>query len=345
MIEDISAIIKASGAAEVLVVEDAPSGLRAFIVIDDERLGPAAGGIRTRTYPAAADALRDALGLARSMTLKCALAGLDAGGGKCVVVDHRGLDRPAAFAALGRQVDALGGRFRTAGDLGTTDDDLRAARGHSPFVNVDDGDLQLAAAVGQTVLAGVRVALGVEDSAPLDGARVGIQGVGAIGRAVARSLAGAGATLLVSDLDGALARQVADEVDGTLAPTPDFSTWDVDVVAPCAVGGVLGAEAASALRARAVVGGANGIVRSEEASAVAGLLEQRRIAFVPDVLSSSGAVIVGVARTVMNVDPQPLLAAVSETTRRVLARARQAGVPSWEAAGLLANERLAAAGR
>src|SRR5687768_6857409 len=98
--------------ANFIFITHPPSGLRAFLVLDSLELGPAAGGVRTRRYPSAESALTDALELARAMTLKCALAGLDAGGGKCVVMDHDGLDRPRAFEYLGRRIEALRGAFR-----------------------------------------------------------------------------------------------------------------------------------------------------------------------------------------------------------------------------------------
>src|SRR5262245_24007427 len=100
---------------QVIEIEDAASGLQAFLVLDDTTLGPAAGGIRTRAYPPPADARNDAARLARAMTIKCAIAGLAAGGGKCVVIDHPRLDRAAAFAVLGDRIESLAGRFRTAG--------------------------------------------------------------------------------------------------------------------------------------------------------------------------------------------------------------------------------------
>src|SRR5262245_3641929 len=106
---------------ETIEIIDSASGLHAILVIDDTTLGPAAGGIRTRAYESAAAARRDAQRLARAMTLKCALAGLAAGGGKCVVLDHPGLDRDRSFAVLGKRIESLEGRFRTAGDLGTRD--------------------------------------------------------------------------------------------------------------------------------------------------------------------------------------------------------------------------------
>src|SRR5436309_15462919 len=98
-----------------VVIADASCGLRAFIVLDATTLGPAAGGVRTRRYPGLAEALADGMQLAAAMTIKCALAGLPAGGGKAVVLDHDGLDRPRAFERLGAAVEELRGLFRTAG--------------------------------------------------------------------------------------------------------------------------------------------------------------------------------------------------------------------------------------
>ena len=276
------------------------------------------------------------------MTIKCALAGLSAGGGKCVVLDHPGLDRCAAFAALGEQVQALGGRFRTAGDLGTTTADLKAAKSRSEFVHVDDDHLQLAAAVGKTVLAGIGAALDIEDTASLDGVKVGVQGAGVIGEAVARTLARAGARLWVNDLDNDRARQVADSVGAEVASSVACAHWNVDVLAPCAMGGALGVAHLKALKAKAVVGGANGILRPSELGPIAEVLKERSIVFVPDVLSSSGAVIAGIARTVMHVDPEPLLAAVKDTTERVLMQSGEDDMPTWEAASRMAAEILAA---
>src|SRR5262245_17489366 len=108
---DLWATCESLGAARCLLLTDAASGLRAVLVLDDLTLGPAAGGVRTRSYPGLSEALADAARLARAMTLKCALAGLDAGGGKLVVLEHPDLDRPRAFARLGTFVEELRGLF------------------------------------------------------------------------------------------------------------------------------------------------------------------------------------------------------------------------------------------
>ncbi|HLM76174.1 MAG TPA: Glu/Leu/Phe/Val dehydrogenase dimerization domain-containing protein, partial [Polyangiaceae bacterium] len=177
--------------ANFIFITDPPSGLRAFLVLDSLALGPAAGGVRTRRYPSAESALRDALDLARAMTLKCALAGLDAGGGKCVVMDHEGLDRPRAFEHLGRRIEALRGAFRTAGDLGTTKEDLEAMARGTRYVYLDERGLTSAVARG--MLRCIEACAAERGRKDVAGMRVAIQGAGSIGSAVAEALSNEGA--------------------------------------------------------------------------------------------------------------------------------------------------------
>src|SRR5262245_3399538 len=176
----------------LVAVRDERSGLEALIVIDDVTLGPAAGGVRTRAYPSLDDAVADCARLARAMTVKCALGGLDAGGGKAVVLDRPGLDRPRAFAVLGERIAELGGLFRTAGDLGTTAADLAAMARFCRWVHTDESNLAGAVARGlvRCVEACVRARAGAgAHRIQLDGLRVAVQGCGAIGAAVAEALA------------------------------------------------------------------------------------------------------------------------------------------------------------
>ena len=114
-----------------------PSGLRALMVVDDVTLGPAAGGVRTLPYPSVRDALADACQLARAMTLKCALGGVAAGGGKVVVLETGGLDRAAAFEELGARVNDLRGAFMAGSDIGTTTADLESMARQTDYVHTD----------------------------------------------------------------------------------------------------------------------------------------------------------------------------------------------------------------
>jgi leucine dehydrogenase len=300
---------------------DGESGLRAVLAVDDTTLGPAVGGIRTRAYRSLAEAIEDALHLARAMTIKTALGGVDAGGCKIVVLDHPGLDRPAAFARLGQLVEELGGSIRTAGDLGTTAADLAAAARHSSCVNTSHDDL--GAATARSLLRCVEACAAVAGKPGVSGLRVAVQGCGAIGGASARALAAAGAELVVADLDGELAARIAGETGGRVAAPEEILFADADVVCPCAVGGVVTAEAAEKIRAWAVCGAANNVLA--DAAAERRLVE-RGILFVPDVLASAGAVVHGVSRGLMGLAAStPLIDALGATALEILKSSRESG--------------------
>lgn len=327
--------------ANFIFITDPPSGLRAYLVLDSLALGPAAGGVRTRRYPSAESALNDALQLARAMTLKCALAGLDAGGGKCVVIDHDGLDRQRAFEQLGKHVEALRGAFRTAGDLGTTADDLQAMARRSQYVYLDERGLS--AAVARGMLRCIEACAAERGQNGVSGLRVAVQGAGSIGAAVAEALAGAGARVVCADIDAERAERVAERVGGSTCSPDEVLFMDVDIVAPCATGGVITAEVARRLRAFAVCGAANNILASAEAGQA---LAARGILHVPDPIASAGAVIEGVGRVVMNLpDPTPLIDRLGETAREVLAEAKSSGRPPAEVAEARALRRVAAGKR
>jgi len=327
------------------VYQDRGTGLRAVLVLDDLSLGPAAGGIRTRAYPSLEAAIAECADLARSMTQKCALAGLAAGGGKGVVVTHPGLDRPAAFALLGRRIEELGGLFRTAGDLGTTDEDLAAMARETRYVHPETPVLTAAVARGvvRCVEAAVRVraGMGVDAATDLRGLRVAVQGCGAIGAAVARGLADAGATVRVSDVDEARARRLEDELGASVVGPDALLSEDVDVLCPCAVGGVLDRRSAGDVRAWAVVPAANRVFVDDAGEAA---LASRGILVVPDPISSAGAVVAGIGRSVMGLaDPLPLIDALGGTAQDVLLEARRTGALPSAVARARADARVAAA--
>lgn len=313
-------------------------GLEALLVLDDVTLGPAAGGVRTRRYHSVEHAFADAVALARAMTLKCALAGLAAGGGKCVVLDSSGLDRPRAFAYLGERIEALGGEFRTAGDLGTTAADLAAMASRCRYVHTDERGL--AASVGRGLLRCVE-ACAAQRGVAVAGLHVAVQGAGAIGAAVAAALTAAGVRVTIADLDDARARAVAAATGADVTTAGQLLTLRCDVLAPCAIGGVIDLRVARALRAWAVCGAANNLLGSSDAEDV---LVGRGILHVPDVVSSAGAVIDGVGETVMGlVDRTPMIDGLGATAARILAEAAATGERATEVAARLARVRLATA--
>lgn len=303
-----------------LFLSDRSSGLRAILCLDDFRAGPAAGGIRTRAYPSVPAAATEVAGLARGMTIKCALAGLAAGGGKTVVLDHPGMNRPAAFRALGRYIEELGGRYHAAGDFGTTAADLAEAAAETSYVHTNEADL--AVAVGESIRRCLSVAFHRLDRGQLEGRRVAIQGCGAIGAAVARVLTEAGCSLVVSDVDDARAAAVGALGAEVVAPESLLAV-SADALVPAALGGVIDEQTVEALQTRVLCGAANGIVTS---LTVGERLHTRGILHVPDVLGSAGAVMDGIGAAVMGLaDRTPLFDALEETTAEVLDRSADGG--------------------
>lgn len=327
--------LDASDAQRVMLWRDEASGLRAVTAIDSVVGGMAAGGIRTRPYANARETVSDACDLARAMSTKCALAGLPVGGCKTVVWARDGMDRGAAFEALGQRLAELGGLVRTAGDLGTTVADLEAVARHHAHVHLDERGL--ADSVGRGVVRCVEVCA-QRRGVPMRGLRVAVQGCGAIGAAVARALASAGAELVVSDIDSERAARLARELGARVVAPDTILLQDVDVVSPNAVGGVIDGTVASALRAWAVAGAANNVLAHRS---VARALADRGVAFVPDVVASAGAVVDGIGGSVLGLDDRtPLIDALGATALEVLSRSEHTGQTTVEAAEQLANERL-----
>lgn len=299
-----------------LYVTDEPSQLKAFIVLDNMALGPACGGVRVSEYLSPELAIEDCTALAKAMTIKCALADLAAGGGKAVVLDHPGLDRKRGFRQLGRHIEALGGWFRTSSDLGTTDTDLEAMAETTQYVHLNEGRLTRSA--GRGIVLAAEACLRFRGIDSLFGLRVSVQGCGAIGSAAARAFREAGAIVAVSDLEPDRAAALAAEIGGSVLSPSEVLFEETDVLVPCARGGVIDARIAARIRTKVLCGGANNILADPESESI---LMERRIVWIPDVISSAGAVIEGVGETVMHLaDRTPLLDGIQDTTHTVLAR-------------------------
>ena len=336
MIENLFQVLEKNGAARCLVIADRPSGLRAFLVIDDVTLGPAVGGIRTRHYPSAEAALEDAIKLARTMTIKCALAGLPAGGGKAVVIEQGEWNRERAFERLGEVVEELGGVFRTAGDLGTTALDLAIMAKKTQYVHQNETDL--ASAVARGLRRAVEACVRLRGLQGIKGLRIAVQGCGAIGVAVTRALVKAGANVIVADVDQDNAKRLSNECRVEIVSADNILIQDVDIIAPCAIGGVLTTDVAEMLRAWAVCGAANNLLAEKEAERT---LFERNIFFVPDVVASAGAVIEGIGRSVMKLsDRSELIDRIGETAHKVLVESRHSGKLPTEVAEEMAFNRI-----
>ena len=325
--------------ARTICVRDPACGLVAFIALDSLALGPAAGGIRTMAYPSEEAALDDARRLARAMTVKCAISGLEAGGGKAVVMAHPALNRRDAFLRLGEAIEELNGDFRTAGDVGTRAKDLANMAEATQWVHQDEDGLTEAVAHG--LLACLESGVSQRRDLEWPELSVAIQGCGAIGSAVAHALSHVGMQVSVSDIVAERAERIAQRAHAT--PISPDAFWDTraDVISPCALGGVLTAERAATLRGvRIVCGAANNILADKD---VEQRLQSAGITWIPDVLASAGAVVRGIARSVMQVDdPSAMIARLGTITTEVLEQAQAERRLASEVIETRVQERLSA---
>jgi valine dehydrogenase (NAD+) len=341
-----------TGHEQVVFCQDKQSGLRAIIAIYSTALGPALGGTRFYPYASEDDALHDVLELSRGMAYKNALAGLDLGGGKAVIWGDPERDRSEPLLrAYGRFVGSLGGRYYTACDVGTRVEDMDLVARETPFVtgrSVEHGgagDSSILTALG--VFQGMRAAAAHRWGSPsLAGRTVGIAGLGKVGRHLAAHLIEDGATVLATDVsDRALdwAQQTFPQIR-LVGSTEELIGEQMDVYAPCALGGALDDTTVPALRAEIVAGGANNQLAHP---GIDKLLVDRGILYAPDYVVNAGGVI-QVADEIegFNFERAKLRAMkIYDTTRQILTLADAEGVPPAVAADRLAERRMAEVGR
>ena len=333
---------------------DEKTGLKAIIAIHSTARGPAAGGCRMWNYASASDALEDVLKLSRGMSYKNAVADLELGGGKSVIIgDSHTQKTPALFEAFGRAVESLGGRYWTAEDVGVSVADImHAGRATRYAVGVEgrpagSGDPSPVTAEGvfRGIRLSVRHGLGADS---LDGLTVAIQGVGHVGAILADKLHAAGARLIITDVNEAALQQVAGRTGAEIV-APD-AIYDVaaDVFAPCALGGTINAASLERLRARVIAGGANNQLATPD---VGRLLFERGLTYAPDYVINGGGII-NVASEVHGVQHdhphnpdwvEGKLARLMETLDEVLARSVAERRPTHEIADAIAEARILAA--
>lgn len=322
---------------QVIAFQNRAAQLRGFLAIHDTTLGPAVGGVRIWPYAGEDDALADALRLARAMTYKASLAELPCGGGKAVILLHPGLDRAEAFRAFGALVESLGGRFFTGRDVGITDENLASLAQTTHYVACESspelGDISEHTAIG--VWHGLRACL---DFAGLRRARVAIQGVGSVGLWLARILKREGAELTLADVDEPRVRGAARELGARLVAPEEILFADCDVLAPCALGGIVSLETVPRIRARIICGSANNVLASPEAGDE---LHRRGILYAPDYLVNAGGLIRGAEFYLLKrADSRPSLQRIYDRMRRVLELARNGNRPTAHVADELAEVRL-----
>lgn len=294
MADQMRGLLESWEGSGVLVSRDAPTGSWIFVALHELTLGPAVGGCRMKRYDRPEDGLLDAMRLAEGMTYKWAAIDFPFGGGKSVLAVPRALEgeeRDGLLIRFGGLLENLRGTYSTGVDLGTTPEDMavvarvtRNVMGLVDGVSVDPGPYT-ARGVFEAIQAALDHHLG--DPA-LAGRRALVQGVGDVGLPLARMLAEAGAELLVADVDAERTGRVADALDARAVEASRALETECDVLAPCAVGGVLDRDTIPTLRCRVVAGSANNQLGTPED---ADRLHERGILYAPDYVANAGGAI------------------------------------------------------
>jgi leucine dehydrogenase len=288
--------IPVEGWRKVVRFDDEATGLAAIIAVHDATLGPACGGCRVRAYPTEAAALDDVLRLSRGMTFKNALGDIPFGGGKAVIMADPARDKTdELMRAFGRAVDAMGGLYYTAEDSGVTEHDLEVIRTQTKYAagvaskGVGGNPSPFTArGVWRGIEAAARARLGRSD---LDGLKVSIQGVGAVGMALAEHLYDAGAHLIVGDVNARAVTEAQDRFGAAVVAPEDCIAVDADVYSPCALGGAINTDSIARLKAPIVAGAANNQLFTPDMDAA---LMSRGVLYAPDyVINAAGVISVG----------------------------------------------------
>lgn len=342
LFEDLSVM----GHEQVVFCHDKPTGLKAIIAIHDTTLGPALGGCRMWDYRSEDEALRDVLRLSRGMTYKNAVSGLNLGGGKAVIIgDPKKLKNEAFFRTFGRFVNSLGGRYITAEDVNIRVSDIEYAGLETDYVagitsragGSGDPSPVTAWGVFHGIRASVHYKLG-KDS--LKDIRVAVQGVGAVGLHLVEHLTAAGAKVFVADIDDERVRLVAKRFGAEAVALETIHRLDVDVFAPCALGGFLNDKTIPELKATIVAGAANNQLLDEALHG--SLLRERGILYAPDYVINAGGVI-NVYQELAGYDENTArlrAAGIYETLKKVFEEADAKGITTNHASGLVAEERI-----
>lgn len=332
---------------------DEKTGLKCIIAVHSTARGPAAGGCRMWPFISAEAALEDALRLSRAMSYKNAMADLELGGGKAVIIgDSRTQKTPALFEAFGRAVEDVGGKYWTAEDVGVSPGDLMHARKSTRYVAgltghaAASGDPSPVTAEGvfRGVQLGVRRALGRD----LEGVTVAIQGVGHVGAYLAEKLHAAGAKLIITDVNRDALGEVADKTGAKVVAPGQIFDAEAEVFAPCALGGAVNVDTLPRLRCKVIAGGANNQLADAE---IGRLIYDRGMLYLPDYVINGGGII-NVAGEIRALDRGEAfdpdwvagkLDRLMDTLAEVLDRSKSEHRPTHEVANEMAKARISQA--
>jgi leucine dehydrogenase len=343
---DVFADMQTMGHEQVLLSHDPSCGYFGIIAIHDTTLGPALGGTRFWKYATTDEAITDALRLARGMTYKSAVAGINLGGGKSVIIgDNKRADREALFRAHGRFIETLGGRYITAEDIGTSPTDMEYIKletDHVAGLLGLSGDPSPVTAYG--VYVGMKAAARFRwGSDRLAGKTVAVQGAGKVAYSLMQHLHAEGSNLIVTDIDEEKVKRAVQEFGARPVAPNAIYDQEADIFSPNALGAVINDDTLPRLKVEIIAGGANNQLAEDRHG---DLLEKRGILYAPDYVINGG----GVINVYGELHRWPVERAkkkageIYETLLRIFDMAKRDQIPTYQAADRLAQQRIAAVG-
>ena len=338
------------GHEQVVFCHNPDVGLKAIIAIHNTVLGPALGGTRMWPYASEQEALNDVLRLSRGMTYKNAVAGLNLGGGKAVIIGDPSKDKSEAlFRAFGQFVDSQGGRYITAEDVGIDVSDMEYVYRETQFVtgvhqvHGGSGDPSPFTAYGtlQGLMATLNRKFGDEEVGKYSYA---VQGLGHVGMEFVKLLKERGAKIYVTDINQARVDQAVNEHGAEAVGLDEIYDVDVDVYSPCALGGTVNEKTLPRLKAKVICGAANNQLAT---NAIGDEVTRRGILYAPDYAVNAG----GVMNISLEIDgynrerAMRMMRTIYHNLGRIFEIADRDGIPTYQAADRLAEERIETIGK
>lgn len=333
---------------QVVLCHDKKAALRAIVAIHDTTLGPALGGCRFWDYPSDDEALFDVLRLSRSMTYKAAVAGLQLGGGKSVIIGDPGkIKSEPLFRVFGRFIQSLNGRYITAEDVNMRVEDMDQIAKETRYVTgtsrkESSGDPSPVTALG--VFSGIKAAIKFRyNKDDLSGIKVAVQGCGSVGKHLCQYLHETEVSLIISDLNPQTLRDLKNNLGAKIVGLDEIHEQDVDVYAPCALGAILNDQTIPDIQAPIVAGSANNQLLDEEKHI--GMLEDKNILYAPDYIINAGGLI-NVSHELKGYDEKVVMqdvCGIYDTMLEIFTESNRVNCSTLEASNRIAESRLASA--
>jgi leucine dehydrogenase len=335
-----------AGHEQVVFFSDPSCNLKAIVAIHNTVLGPALGGTRMWPYKNEEEALTDVLRLAKGMTYKAAVSGLNLGGGKAVIIGDPTKDKSEAlFRSFGQFVDSLNGRYITAEDVNISVEDIEHIFTETNNVTgvaiTHGGSGNPAPWTALGVFRGMEAScLKTYGSKDLKGKVIALQGCGSVGGYLGKYLADAGAKIYFTDINQSNIKKFKEEVPSAeLVGIDEIYDVKCDIYAPCALGATINDETISRLKCKIVCGAANNQLKENRHG---NQLMERGILYAPDYLINAGGL--------MNVSiefegwsdskARRMVDTIYDTTLKIFKISDEQNIPVYQAADILAESRI-----